>query len=615
MRRCLAVLPIAALLCAACATPVGVTRESPREVQRDLTESALSSDRPSAASREFLTRLGLRQRFDEDPARTLAEIHAGLAPEGDVDRLFALAELSFLYAGKTQRTEHALAAAVYAYAFLFAGGAPLDPFDPRVQIARNVYNRGLTFGIRAADPREIAVESKRYALPFGTLDVLVRPDDTTWVGWQLDHFLPAADYRVRGLANRYRHPGIGAPLTASLGKPISGAAPPGAEYIPPRLKVPVTAFLRLPDVRSQIARGQMVGNLELYMEDERTKLEVDGMQVPLEVEKSSSLAQMLEGAPIWDFGLAGFRLGDYVPGAGETERLVFMHPYEKGKIPLVVVHGTFSSPATWTEVVNELENDPEISTRYQIWLFLYNTGNPIAYSGGMLVQALRHAEDELDPQHVDPAMRHMVVVGHSQGGLLTKLTVVDSGDAFWRNISKKPFDEVQLAPESRALLRQSLFYERLPFVTRVVFMSTPHRGSYLSDYRVASWISRLVKMPVRIAKLTIDLATRGSDEAFLVKLDRPPTSLDNMASKNPFLRTLSELPIDPGVKVNSMIAVRGGQSRVPDGADGVVKYKSAHIEPVESELVVDSGHSVQLTPQGVQELRRILLLHAGVTED
>jgi hypothetical protein len=595
---------------AGCSTPVGVSRDDPRAVHRSLTESALSGDRPSAPTRELLTRLGLRERFARDPDAALAELHRGLSAEGDGERLFALAELSFLRAEQTGRADPALAAAVYAYAFLFASGLDLggSPFDPRIPIARNLYNRGLTRGLASGVLDRVALESRRHELPFGTLDVLVAPDALVWAGWRLERFVPAADFRVRGLANRYRQAGIGAPLAASLGEP-AGRPPPGAAYIAPRLKVPVTAFLRLDEVRRRLASGHLVGRLELYSEDEGERLQVDGRVVPLELERSSSLAYMLEGSEIWSFGLAGFRLGDYLPG-GREERLVMLHPHRRGRIPLVLVHGTFSSPATWAELVNEVENDPELSTRYQVWLFVYNTGNPIAYSGGHLVQTLREAIAQLDPEGHDPALRRMVVVGHSQGGLLTKLTVVESGDRFWSNVSSRPFEAIELQPESRAVLRRSLFYEPLPFVGRVVFMATPHRGSFLSDFRVASWLSRLVKMPASLTKLTYDLATHGSDELYLRRLDRMPTSLDNMASRNPFLRTLAELPIASGVAVHSIVAVRG-DGPPEQGSDGVVRYVSAHLDDADSERVVRSNHSVQVRPEAIQELRRILLLHAG----
>lgn len=609
MPRRLLWLPLAWLL-AACATPVGVDRASPREVQRELTRSALVSGQPSAPTRELLTRLDLYEAFERDRDGTIAALHAGLAPAGDLDRLFALAELSFLAAEAAGRRDHALAAAVYAFAFLFGeGDAPVHPFDPRLQIARGVYNRGLTLGLADARREQVSIESARHALPFGALDVQLDPADLEWFGWRFERFWSAADFRVRGLRNRYREPGVGAPLSASLTRPEGVEVPPGAAFLPPRLRVPVTAFLRLDDVRGQLARGHLVGRLELHPEDRSRELVVDGQAVPRELEKSSSLAAMLEGSAIWSFGLAGFRLGDFLPDT-TREQLVMLHPYQPGRIPVVLVHGTFSSPATWAELVNELQNDLEIASRFQTWLFLYPTGNPIAYSGGVLVETLQDAVARLDPTRSDPALQRMVVVGHSQGGLLAKLTVVESGDRLWRNVSRRPLEDLGLAPESEELLRRSLFFRPLPFVQRVVFMATPHGGSYLSDFRVASWISRLVKAPATLTKLAFDLATLGGDELYLRSLDRPPTSLDNMASRNPFLRALRELPIAPGVAAHSIIAVRGGPP--PEGrADGVVRFESAQIEGVESELIVDSSHSVQTQQRAIQELRRILLEHAA----
>ena len=610
-RRSLALVLVVAVGCAT-STPVGVRRVDAKQVQRQLSGSALTTDRPSTQTRALLTRLDLRDRARRDPDGTLAVLHAGLEPTGDEDRLFALAELSFLDARRTGRRDRALAAAVYAYAFLFPGasGPAPDAFDPRVQVARGLYNRGLAMGLRSDDGREVELEGRGFALPFGDLVFTRNPADLTWAGWRLGRFANAADLEVRGLSNRYRNAGVGAPLAASLVGPAEGTPPPGHNRIPSRLKVPVTAFLRLSDPRAAIASGHVRGSLEVYAEDERTELEVDGRSVPLESERSSSLASMLEGSPIWDFGFAGFRLGDFLP-SGQTERLIFLGPYLRGHIPLVLVHGTFSSPAAWAEMVNELENDPVISRRYQIWLFLYNTGNPIPYSGGLLVKSLEEAIAELDAERTDPALQHMVVVGHSQGGLLTKLTAVDSGDRFWSVISSRPLDELGLDPNTTQLLRQSLFYEPLPFVARVVFLATPHQGSYQADRSLARWVSRLVKMPVHITQLAVELATHGREGLYLQSLARPPTSLDNMSSSDRFLRILAELPIDPRIAANSIIAVRGAQGPpFEGGTDGVVRFESARLPGVESELVVDSGHSVQQTQAAIQELRRILLRHA-----
>ncbi len=203
----------------------------------------------------------------------------------------------------------------------------------------------------------------------------------------------------------------------------------------------------------------------------------------------------------------------------------------------------------------------------------------------------------------------MVVVGHSQGGLLTKTTAVHSGDAFWKNVTDRPFDEVKLDPELRKLAQQSLFYEPLPFVSRVVFMSTPHGGSYLSDFAPAGLVARLVKLPLTVTRLAVDVASQTDDADVRARLATPPTSLDNMRAGNPFLETLRKLSIDPRIPAHSIIAVQG-DGPLAEESDGVVRYPSAHIEGVESEKVVRrSGHSVQERPEGIQELRRILVEH------
>lgn len=137
--------------------------------------------------------------------------------------------------------------------------------------------------------------------------------------------------------------------------------------------------------------------------------------------------------------------------------LFMMPPYKPGKIPVVLVHGTASRPARWAEMVNELEGDPVIRERFQIWVFIYDSGNMIPYSAGRLRGALTDTVQELDPEGKDPALQRMVVIGHSQGGLLTKLTAIDSGTRFWDHISSKPFDKIKVSPETNALLKQPFF--------------------------------------------------------------------------------------------------------------------------------------------------------------
>jgi hypothetical protein len=46
-----------------------------------------------------------------------------------------------------------------------------------------------------------------------------------------------------------------------------------------------------------------------------------------------------------------------------------------------------------------------------------------------------------------------------------------------------------------------------------------------------------------------------------------------------------------------------------DSTDGVVAYRSSHLDGVASEKLVRSDHSVQKSPEAIQEVRRVLIEH------
>ncbi|MGH7846351.1 MAG: hypothetical protein ACREQW_14435, partial [Candidatus Binatia bacterium] len=238
--------------------------------------------------------LNLYQRFDNEPEEALGEMHAGLAPKDDEDRLFALAELSFAHAENSGDLKYYLAAAVYAYSFLLPGehGTAPKPIDPRARWAVDIYNQSLT---RAAAINEKPVpRGGTFKLPFGEITVEFNESDLIWAGYRLKDFVPASDIEVRGLRNRYRIPGVGAPLAASL-EPVSELATKQYARIPPRLKVPVTGFLRLDDPRGALTSGKLRGKLEFYTPDSARTLKVSGVDVPIEYETTTALALTLEG--------------------------------------------------------------------------------------------------------------------------------------------------------------------------------------------------------------------------------------------------------------------------------------------------------------------------------
>src|SRR5208337_175878 len=248
--------------------------------------------------------------FRSDPQTVLAELNSGLGKPDERDRLFALSELSFAYAEESRNQSYYLASAAYAYAFLFPAN-PVEvpgPYDPRVRLAVDLYNRGIALGLSTKDGEEVDLSERQLSLPFGTLSLGINSEGFSYAGNHLTKFVSLADLDVRGMRNTYRKAGIGVALSARVeAQPNSKAN----RWIPPNAKVPITALVRFDDPRRAMSNGRVHATVELYDEDETPTAQVGPYSVPLESDPSAAIAYRLEGAPIWDFEIAGFRQGDF----------------------------------------------------------------------------------------------------------------------------------------------------------------------------------------------------------------------------------------------------------------------------------------------------------------
>jgi hypothetical protein len=351
------------VLASACAAPISVTPLDPQTAQRELTRNVLSVGEPSRFSQIILNRADLSVRFDKDPEAALRTLHtAAVSGQHEPQVLFALAELSFLHAERTKQRPYYFAAALYAYAFLFPPPETPAPelYDPRARAACDLYNRGLTKALLASDGQRVDFAGGVFPLPFGELELAFDAAQLTWLDRRLTDFVSVADVDVKGLRNRYRRPGLGAPFAAST---VAGAARSGLE-VPASVKLPVTAFLRREDPWAQLRTRRLQARLELYRTFETETVQVGDRRVPLEAEPTAALAAELSVSDVWDLELGGFLAGDVFRQRLPTQ-LFALEPYQPGRIPVVFVHGTASSPARWAEMFNELQNDPGIGQRFQ----------------------------------------------------------------------------------------------------------------------------------------------------------------------------------------------------------------------------------------------------------
>ena len=604
-------LLLATILLAGCATPIGIRQVAPRESYRESLANPLTEGVTSNATNIVLRRYDLVQKHKRNPAGVIEYLHDKALHDERRDILYALAELSYLYGEHLEKSldsadlalasDYFLLAAVYAYHFLLdeRSEPPPNVFDPRARTACDLYNFSLWRGMATGKAGALDLVSGLRKLPVGTLGITLDLTRFPWKIEEFERFEPVDKYVIRGVSIRNRTKGVGSALIgvkkANQESPFPQAAP-------------VTMFLRINSDLAQLTDGTATASLEVYSAYEENFLEIDGRRPPLETDTTTPMAYVLETSRIWDFGMGAFLGKEFqsIPNG-----LYQSQPYQPGRIPVVFVHGTFSNPAWWVEMFNTLRADPILQKKFQFWYFLYNSNAPIVISAADLRDSLRDKIVQLDPAGKDPALREMVVVGHSQGGLLTKLTAVDTGDSLVRALTGKDLEALELPEEQEAAARRLLKVEPVPEVTRVVFISTPHRGSVLSKKYVRALVKKIVTLPARIIKTPLTLHQYFTDDVKrLMGSDTVPTSIDGMSPDNPVLTALADTPLATGVVGHSIIAIKG-KDQPPSGDDGVVAYTSAHLDGMQSELIVRSGHSCQGHPFTIEEIRRILFEHLG----
>lgn len=579
-------------------------------------------DRPTERTVETLRRYDLESRYRRDAAGVIASLEADARRAPDGELVYALAELSWLEAKRLDHRRRGEAldryvdAVAYAYEYLFAPELAdgRQPSDPRFQLARSLYNGGLDHLIRAAlaNPKSGRLEPDgRFICKVHGREQVFRvfldPAKSPWKPEDVDQLILCSDFEVGGLPSKTYQHGVGVPLIAVRKSDRSG---PGAEkFHPSEMGFPLTAFLK-PVSKLRETRGDDPRECALELVDPVRQPRVGSRpEMPVEADLTTPLAYMWSKADLSKYRWSGLlRPEQNMDRAG----LMLIRPYEPGKIPVVMVHGLVSTPLVWIPMLNELLGNSHIQEKYQFMLYMYPTGVPFPIAAAGLRETLLEAEKTFNPNGSDPAFGQMVLVGHSMGGLLSHAMVVESGDGFWQLNTDRPFDE-RLQGPTKVLdeLKRYMFFQPLPFVRRVVFLGTPHRGSDLSRGFVGRVSAGLINDPDHIADLLAQIVKQNPGAFDRRHFRRLPSSIETLETNGDMLLALLAMKPGPGVAFHSII---GSLRPVPlkNTTDGIVSYSSSHFDGAASEVIVRSDHGVQANPLAILEVRRILLEHAGI---
>lgn len=289
--------------------------------------------------------------------------------------------------------------------------------------------------------------------------------------------------------------------------------------------------------------------------------------------------------------------------------LYMLEPYNPNKKIIVLVHGLASSPEAWIAVTNDIMGDAILREHYQVWQIFYSTNMPILESRFQIYALLKQAFGSLNPK--DAAAQDAVLIGHSMGGIISRLLVSDA------DISKQALELMNNRQQTR-LRKHPVIGERLKMkpienFDRAIFLAAPHRGTDYADRWFTLAARKIIKIPATFLTTLADtLTSYDVDLKDFVKTltnDVIQNGPSDLSKKSKFMELTASIPPEKGLVFHSIM---GNITKSDDPnviTDGIVPYKSAHLDGAVSEKIFTGGHSIQETPEAVLELRRILRQH------
>lgn len=629
-RPTLWLLPACLALLTGCAG-VKVSSIQPSDYLAERRADVLTSGHLSPATRESLRVMGSEAKpclADAAACRTALRSSAGLSDE---QRLSALAELWAKEAMDQERTQPAqamaawLEAARYAWAYLFfTDRTPAArAFEDRQTQVRDYYNYAVQQAITGLFRHRAQLSEQ---LPT-QLDEL-QGDQLHWQQWQLtvdlsglrqpahrvmpQELLAASSLTFSGLRNIYRRDGFGAELVAVFPPPPEPMGPDprwGQMQGPPyeeALFPAITALLQFEGRTLAEVLNAQAATVHLLDPYRQREVQLGDSRVPLAGNFTSGYGLWLARSGFSTQALRSL-LG---MGSGIVRpKIYLMQPYDPNRRVVVMLHGLASSPEAWINVANEVLGDERLRSNYQVWQVYYPTNAPLALNNHAIRAALLQTLAHFDPSGQAPASQNLTLVGHSMGGVLSRLMVSGTQGRILDAVAM----ELELSPNAQRQLRgqlaEYLEFEPLPQVGSAVFVAAPHRGTSFANHKVARWVANLITLPFSMVQQFADITLAVADaepRSSQHELLRIPNSIDNLSDKDPFVRATADLPISSKVRYYSIIGTDNPKLPAEESSDGIVPYTSAHLPGAESERVIPSGHSVQEQPQAIVEIRRIL---------
>ena len=635
----------------------------PKAFHYNAADSRFALDKPSGPSlsvnaTQILHENGLqapKNVADLEQLKTLVEMDAS------PDLVYVYAETAYLEARRVEKSRPRQAQRLYSDVVLYAWHYLFNPALSKAR-ERATWNGQLSDVVllyNGACERFLhlalldAAKDSQRAFPFqlnatasvhtesGDVRVEYRVEQGGWRPDEYGDFYVASDCYVDELRLNCRQSGFGTPLVVER-RTGGSASRVEEQYYPPSIFFPATAVLRpnparplgtLPALDPTATATFDAPDFTLDVFDPLTTTDFvqDGSAFPLETDLTTPLAYFLStnGNLYQRAAWTGLVRPDELTRsatAAETQDerqlqgLYLLEPYDPKKIPIIMTHGLGSSPVTWMEMYNALRSLKGFQSGYQFMFFFYPTGQPFWASAATFRKSLREFRETVDPEHSNAALDSIVLIGHSMGGLISRMQVQESGDRIWNLVSSKPVDSFDFGPEARQRIQDWFFFEPNPSVKRVITIATPFHGSeyantftkWLADHAISTpqAVVSVFSSAVGVALASMKREKETDYDPTLLTIS---TSVQSLDPECPIFKVLDDLPIPDDVALDNIVGVEPyleNRKINPKKSDGVVDFSSAHRDDAESETETPAFHTlVHAHFDSINQVKNLLTRH------
>jgi len=277
----------------------------------------------------------------------------------------------------------------------------------------------------------------------------------------------------------------------------------------------------------------------------------------------------------------------------------------------VMIHGLGSNPLIWSRVSNAIWGEQELRDRFQIWQVVYQTDVPLLVARLHVQDYLDDAWRLLDPDGDAKARPHLALIGHSLGGVVSRLLCARSGEALWNAAFLVPPQRLDADEDDLRLIHRIFHFMPYAGIARAIFLAAPHHGSPSAATVLGRLTGDLVGRRTSEVHALRRIALRNPHavrpELLPVFLEGWINSITTLQAAQPVRRAAEALMPAEAIPYHTIAGVLPGR-RPP--SDGVVPLESAMLPGAVSSLIVESGHRVHERPETVAEIVRILREHA-----